>query len=319
MRPGPPGPGAAQLSVRLADLPRLLTVTLRGGPGEQGSSGRPEPCALKEAGAGRARTEAARGRDGPVRPSSTTYLHWPLWDPLPGAGTHLPEEGGRRVGERGRGSGCSQGQRKGCPLVRPPPQAWPKGSRQDTEARRPQPGQLPCVLWDWGGAASAQLGADQLGPSAQQEAWTPQRAGPPAPAGHGPGARLTLAKKPGSQRSAANRAGGLIRARRQREGLFCIPPAQLPAPWRAWLPFHPRPCSQQGSRRGEGGLDPRLQTHLPPTLALPARSSAAGFPGRKRLRPGEATPRGGQRQLTPDTLPWGEEDRASVFLPGGSW
>ena len=33
--------------------------------------------------------------------------------------------------------GGGEGQRKGCPLVRPPPQAWPKGSRQDTKVRRP--------------------------------------------------------------------------------------------------------------------------------------------------------------------------------------
>ena len=54
-----------------------------------------------------------------------------------------------------------------------------------------------------------------------------------------------------------NRTGGLIPGRLQgelggsRRGRPASP-AQLLAPWRAWLPFYPRACSQQGPWRGEG-------------------------------------------------------------------
>lgn len=139
----------------------------------------------------------------------------------------------------------------------------------------------------------------------------------------GPSAHLTLAKKPGSQRNTTDRTGsfipGVCRESWEATGGAVLPPllsSRLPGELGGLSTPESVPSRAPGR---DGGCDPWLQTHLPATLALPPRSSAAGFLVSKRPRPGEAAPRGGQRRLTPDALPWGERDMAFVFLSGGSW
>lgn len=151
--------------------------------------------------------------------------------------------------------GGGEGQRKGCPLVRPPPQAWPKGSRQDTKVRRPPAWAAALCPVGLGRSCLCPISCRSAGALGAAGGLNTTESSPnpaTAPAPISPWPRSLGAR--GSPRTGLGVSfQGVCRESWEVAGGAVLPPAaQLLAPWRAWLPFQPRACSQQGPGRGEG-------------------------------------------------------------------